>query len=334
MKNISKFLKSEKFSEENANEETKDWLKTTISAVILVFAFYFFFFCPPFNFPKNRLISIEKGMTLDQIAETLCQNDVIKSKFWFRVIVTIMDGEDGADAGEYFFDGGKNLFSIANSVAKGKFGFDPISITIPEGAASFEMAQIFGKKLAKLDQEEFLKKAMALEGYLFPDTYLFLPNATADDVIKSMRSNFIKKLAEIYDELKKFEKPVEDIIIMASLIEEEAKDSNARKIISGILWKRIKMGMPLQVDAAFSYFMGKNTFQLTLDDLKVESPYNTYKNKGLPSGPISNPGINSIMATIRPVETDYLFYLSDLNGDMHYARTFEEHKKNKQIYLK
>jgi UPF0755 protein len=121
---------------------------------------------------------------------------------------------------------------------------------------------------------------------------------------------------------------------MASILEAEARTTETRKIISGILWKRMEIGMPLQVDAPFQYIIGKNTFQLTTNDLKFDSPYNTYKYKGLPPGPIGNPGLDAISATVNPIKTNYLYYLSDVRGNMHYAKTFAEHVINKEKYLK
>ena len=120
---------------------------------------------------------------------------------------------------------------------------------------------------------------------------------------------------------------------MASLLEEEARTTRSRQIISGILWKRIERGMRLQVDAVFPYILGKNTFELTLDDLAVDSPYNTYRYAGLPLGPISNPGLDSLRAALHPVQTPYLYYLSDKNGVFHWSRTYEEHLKKKKLYL-
>ena len=125
-----------------------------------------------------------------------------------------------------------------------------------------------------------------------------------------------------------------DIVIMASLIEKEAGSRKDAEIISGILWKRIEIGMPLQVDAVFPYIIGKNTYEVTLQDLEVDSPYNTYKYPGLPIGPISNPGLVSIKAAINPQKTNYLYYLNDTNGVMHYATTFDEHKINKARHVR
>ena len=124
-----------------------------------------------------------------------------------------------------------------------------------------------------------------------------------------------------------------DIIIMASILEAEARTTESRKIIAGILWKRLKLGMPLQVDSTFSYINGKNTYELTLDDLQIDSPYNTYKYASLPPGPIGNPGVDAINSALNPTVTKYLYFLSSKSGKMYYATTFEQHIKNKELYL-
>ena len=120
---------------------------------------------------------------------------------------------------------------------------------------------------------------------------------------------------------------------MASLLEKEARTTESRRIIAGILWKRLEIGMLLQVDAVFGYIINKGSLQLTLEDLSIDSPYNTYRYKGLPIGPIANPGLDSLQAATMPILTDYLFYLSDKEGTMHYSETFEEHKRKKRLYL-
>jgi len=126
---------------------------------------------------------------------------------------------------------------------------------------------------------------------------------------------------------------LEEIVIMASILEEEGITFQDRRMMSGVLWNRINIGMPLQVDAVFPYIIGKNTYQVNLEDLKTESPYNTYVNKGLPPGPITNPGFNSIVAALDPVKHDYLYYLSDKQHNTYYAKTFDEHKRDRVLYL-
>ncbi len=208
-----------------------------------------------------------------------------------------------------------------------------IMITIPEGYTIKQMAKVFEE--AKLfSKDDFINSAKNEEGYLFPDTYRFFKNTTPQEVTKKMKKNFESKISRFLPEIERQKKSLGDIIIMASIIEKEIHDVEDRKIVSGILWKRIKEGIGLQVDASLTYILGKTSAELSAEDLKIESLYNTYKYKGLPEGPISNPGINAIESAIFPTNSLYLFYLSDGDGITHYAKNFEEHKENKLRYLK
>ncbi|MCX6701950.1 MAG: endolytic transglycosylase MltG [Candidatus Zambryskibacteria bacterium] len=179
---------------------------------------------------------------------------------------------------------------------------------------------------------QFLTLAKSNEGYLFPDTYFISKTAKSMDVINMMKENFEVKINSVSGIATSTHK-LKDIIIMASILEGEALPKD-RNIVAGILWKRLEMGMPLQVDSTFAYINGKNTYELTLDDLKIDSPYNTYKYRGLPPGPISNPGLEAIISAINPIKTKYLYFLTEKDGTIHYAKTFEEHKRNKELYLK
>jgi len=148
----------------------------------------------------------------------------------------------------------------------------------------------------------------------------------------AMLSNFEKKLTqELKDEIQKQKKSVFDIITMAAMLEKEVRTLSDKKIVSGILWKRLEAGMPLQIDATINYITGKSDPGATIKDTKIDSPYNTYKYKGLPKGPISNPGMSSITAAIEPTDSPYWFYLSD--GATYFSKTLEEHNVNKAKYL-
>jgi UPF0755 protein len=151
-----------------------------------------------------------------------------------------------------------------------------------------------------------------------------------------MKETFDRKVVKAFDkELEKSERTLEQVITMASIIEDEASGGNEEKqIISGILWKRLDMGMLLQVDATLRYVNGKESKDLTLTDLAADHEYNTYVHKGLPPTPIGNPGVDAIRAALNPKDSIYYFYLHDKDGGVHYAKTFEEHKKNIAAYLK
>jgi UPF0755 protein len=175
--------------------------------------------------------------------------------------------------------------------------------------------------------------AKSYEGYLFPDTYFFYENVTPIQVLETLRDNFNDKIKLALLGIQAFGKPLNEVIEMASIVEREATSTVDREIIAGILWKRIATGMPLQVDPPFYYVLGKSSAQLTVKDLAMNSPYNLYSHKGLPPTPISNPGIDSILATVNPTKTNYLFFLADRRGVIHYAVTNDDHVANKYKYL-
>ena len=219
---------------------------------------------------------------------------------------------------------------------RGEFGLIPLRVTIPEGTSSYEIVKILEPDLPLFDGEEFLAeiKKGNFEGYLFPDTYFFMPNTKSSDVILMMRENFARQINRYEADILKFQKPLSEVIIMAPIIEDEANGSlEAKRMVSGILWNRIRKNILLQVDAPFQYYNGKNSYTLTKDDLAQGHPYNTYLNKGLPPTAITNPGIDSIRAAITPTPTSYLYLLSDKRGNMYYAENFEGHKKNRELYL-
>ena len=148
------------------------------------------------------------------------------------------------------------------------------------------------------------------------------------------RDNFDHKLEPLESSIKASGRTFEEIIIMASILEREVVSEEDKRIASGILWKRLKLGMPLQVDAVFGYIFNRDTYSPSFSDLKTESPYNLYLHRGLPPGPINNPGLDSLDTAINPTATDYLYYLTDKNGGIHYAKTYADHRANQQKYLR
>jgi len=291
------------------------------------------FFLAPGDFSRGTIVSIDDGMTLSAVAGTLEKENIVRSPFLFKIAVVILNGSGKVVSGDYFFDSRPTFIDVARRIARGFYGLSPVKLTIPEGANVYEIAILAEEKLDKFDAEKFIHIAEKDEGYLFPDTYHFTPNDSAVEVHRTMRDNFDKKIEALKPAIKESGKTLHEIVTMASLLEEEASQTKTRRLIAGILWRRLDIGMLLQVDATFSYINGKNTFELTLDDLDDNSPYNTYKHKGLPPGPISNPGLDSIVAALYPEENPYLFYLADLSGTTYYSKTFEEHKQKKFKYL-
>lgn len=301
-----------------------------VSGFALVYVVYW---RAPKPFPIGTALSITKGMTIREASELAYKLHAIRSPFWLKSWSIIFGKKSGVHEGDYFLSEPTSVIMLAYRLTSGRQGLPSISVTIPEGLSNREVSVVLAKSLTLFNTARFLSLAQKDEGYLFPDTYMFLSNATEEQVITEMRQNFSKRTESLSDEMSTFGKPLQAILTMASLIEGEARTTETRKEIAGILWKRLEIGMPLQVDAVFPYILGKNTFEITTDDLKIDSPYNTYKYAGLPPGPINNPGLDAITAAITPAETKYLYYLSDKDGEMHYATTHEEHLVNRAKYL-
>lgn len=304
-----------------------------LAALLVLYAAYFNFFFAPFSFPAGRIVTVEKGMTIEDIGALLQSEEAIRSPFLFKISTALLGGERNAYAGDYYLRERQGVFPIALRITHGQFGLEPAIVRIPEGFTVQQIAEKLTTSLDTFDSQLFMSLAKADEGYLFPDTYHFLPNISEQDVYRAMKEIFNTRVETIAPDIEAFGKPLNDIVIMASILEREAHDIDTKREISGVLWRRIAIGMPLQVDAAFVYLLGKGTAELSLEDLKVDSPYNTYTNLGLPPGPISNPGLDSLKAAVAPKESDYLYYLADKDGVTHFSRTFEEHKRKKEEYL-
>jgi UPF0755 protein len=287
---------------------------------------------PPDNFQTNSIFSVHEGQTFDEVVTVLKENGYLRSKILAKVIhrLVFLEG-NGAVAGDYVFEEPLNAFSLIKRIDSGDFNLDQIRITIPEGLNKYETAKIFGQKIPDFDEEKFI--LMAEEGFLFPDTYFFPPQTSVEKILEVMKNNFDRKINVFLPDIEKSGRSFEEIITMASIVETEARQFETRRMVAGVLWNRIDNNMPLQVDVSFKYVNGKNTFDLTLEDLEIDSPYNTYKYLGLPPTPIANPGLSSIEATLTPEKSDYLFFLTGHDGVMYYAKDFEEHKKNRELYF-
>ncbi|KKQ78142.1 MAG: hypothetical protein A3A96_00375 [Candidatus Zambryskibacteria bacterium RIFCSPLOWO2_01_FULL_39_39] len=305
-------------------------------SLVLFGVLYFFAFRSPKPFPEQALITIERGESLSQIANSFEEKKGVRSGLWLKTFIFILGGEKRVIAGDYYFPDATNIFKVAKMIHNGEFGLIAQKITIPEGTSSIEIGKILEKELPTFNTKDFVAEVSDnnYEGYLFPDTYFLMPNTKASDLILMMRENFARQIKTYEEDVLKFQKPLNEVVTMASIIEDEANGTlESKRIVSGILWKRLRLEMPLQVDAPFQYYNGKNSYTLTKEDLAEDHKYNTYKNKGLPPTAITNPGIDSIRAAITPTKTNYLYFLSDKSGNMYYAKNFDEHKRNRELYL-
>ncbi len=295
---------------------------------------YMYLIAPPQEFPVGLLVSVPDGATALEVGETLQEQGVIQEAEAFRIAVILLRRDRDIRAGDYIFNEPKDIIAIANAITTGAYGLEPLRIRIPEGATTREMAKIFATHLQRFNAETFLKKAQPMEGFLFPDTYFFLPNASEDTVIEAMRQNFDSHIEPLIGDITKLGKSLNEVVILASILEKEARTYEDRRMIAGVLWRRLKIDMALQVDAAFLYSLGRTTFTLTRADLaNKEDPYNTYANKGLPPGAIGSPSLSSLKAAVNPIDKGYLFYLADRNNVTYYSKTYEEHLRLKALYL-
>ncbi len=308
-------------------------LGVTILFLLLV-GIYLSLIRAPKEFIAPTTITVEQGETLRSVSEELRDAHVIRSVPLFEHMVVIFGSDRNIAAGDYLFKSPAPVYVIAYRMTRGQYGTEQIKVTIPEGYSRSDIARLLNEKFPQIDIPTFLAMTESDEGYLFPDTYFFFPSVSMEDVVSTLKSGFNRKIQPIKDDIARSRASLKDIITMASIIEREASGDEDRGIISGILWKRIELGMPLQADATLYYVTGKESSKLTHDDLALDSKYNTYKYKGLPPGPIASPGLLSIKAALFPVSSPYLYYLHAPDGNVYYAETYAGHLANKKKYLK
>jgi len=332
-------------------EISSELLKKILSIILAVFAVVVFFTAfeiyMPVNPDSHQIVSfiVEKGWGDDQIAVKLKEAGLIRSPKFFQFYVISTLRHTSLQAGEYNLSPKESTYEIAKKMAQGDIVRDKVIILegwdINHIGKYLESKEICTKEdffeLTKKDYSEdfdFLAdkpKVVTLEGYLFPDTYEISKSETCEDILYAMLNNFGKKItSDLREEISRQGESIYNIVTMASLIEKEVRTLQDKEIVSGILWKRLEIGMPLQVDATLIYITGRTS--VLPGDKKIDSPYNTYMYYGLPAGPISNPGLNSITAVIYPRQTNYLFYLSD--GTTIFSKTLAEHNAAIEKYLK
>lgn len=283
-----------------------------------------------------KIFVVQKGDGVREIAGRLKKENLIRNQIAFFLLIKKLSIDQKLQAGDFRLNPSMDSQTIAKTLTLGTLD---IWVTIPEGWRSEEIALRLASDLS-LPEREFLK--YSVEGYMFPDTYLIPKEATGSAVAKIMTDNFNKKIAsDLQNKAKENGLSFKEVVVLASLVEKEARGETDRPVISGILLKRLKNDWPLQVDATLQYALGyqpetkswwkKEIFET---DKKIPSPYNTYLNLGLPPGPICNPGLASIKAVISPQASDYWYYLHDQEGVAHFAKTQEEHEANIIKYLR
>ncbi len=314
----------------------------TLIVVILIAALGFYLYfnqaVQPFN-PKDNSVKvfvIPSGESTKDIANSLANHGLIRDRLVFYLIIKSLQLDKNIQAGDFRLSPSMDAYTIAKTLTHGTLD---VWVTLIEGMRKEEMAQVISENLGipEVDFDQYGK-----EGYLFPDTYLFPKNSTSKSIVQTMENNFNKKFTpEMRDKVERLGLTVDQAVVLASIVEKEAKRPQDKPIVAGILLKRLRADWPLQVDASIQYALGYQAGEhtwwkkdLTAQDLAIDSPYNTYTNKGLPPTPICNPGLASLEGVANAqVNTPYWFYLSDNHGNMHFSKTIEEHNANIKKYL-
>ncbi len=285
------------------------------------------------NTTAPKIVDIPLGTSAREIVDVLEKNEIIrKNNYTFRILTKLMKLEDQLKYGEYNLSPSMNMLQILHKLVKGEV--ITYKITIPEGYTCTQIAELLDKKEIA-EKEDFLKlvkdSEKTMEGYLFPDTYEVPKRYGAEKMFKVMLSNFNQIALEnkFTERAEKIGFSLDKIIILASIVEKEAKFNDEKNKVSSVFYNRLKIDMKLQSCATIQYILGKPKEKLNEKDLMLDSLYNTYLYKGLPPGPICNPGLDSIIATLEPAKEDYLFFVLGENGRHIFSKTYQEHLINK-----
>ncbi|MEK9165280.1 MAG: endolytic transglycosylase MltG [Patescibacteria group bacterium] len=346
------------------NSKLQFRIKNLFSPIYLLIVFFiiitvfvislFLFLHQDVNIIKNKTYDVLPGATSREIAYDLAQKEIIKHPAILNFYVKLKNLDRELQAGHYEFPEEKmSLKDLIEFLASGAKARE-ISFTVPEGYTIDQIDDFLVNK-GLVDKEEFSRaieeefsifnfqfsnnfqfSISHLEGYLFPDTYRVYNGAGAEEIIKKMLANFERKIsADLLAEVKNQGRSLYEVITMASILEREVKIEEDMKLVADILWRRLKSDMQLEVDSTLNYVLtdDERRASLTFDQLKIDSPYNTYKYKGLPPTAICNPGLKAIRAAIYPEPNDYWFYLSKPDGETMFAKTYEKQVMNKAKYL-
>ncbi|MBI5369762.1 endolytic transglycosylase MltG [Candidatus Uhrbacteria bacterium] len=314
------------------------------------------FLLSPAKDATEVVIEVAPGASVDTITRTLKEKEIITSRFFFKTYVKLAHAESSLQAGRFTLKPKTSFHSVVSTLSNAKA--NEVQVTIPEGFTRDQIGATLSAAFSGVDTTSWkqvtnapttltqgqellagIPSGQGLEGYLFPDTYRFRNDADAKTVAETMVLTLQRRLAEnaivvpthlVMPNGLTFHQ----VLTLASLVEKEVRAPEDMAHVAGIFYTRLKIGMALQADATVNYVTGKSDPAISLKDQQVDSPYNTYQHLGLPPGPISNPGMNAIKAVLNPVDSDDLYYLTTPDGQVIYAKTFNEHVANKYRYMR
>ncbi len=323
---------------------------TIVGAILLFFALLTAYYLIFLNTPKSRTatettFTVLKGDGVRAISKSLEKQGIISQDITFIIYLKLTGLSSSIQAGDYKLSGAMTPRTIVDILTKGKVSSK--KITIPEGWTIDDIGTYLEKQnvvtktaftaaAEKSYNYSFLadKPANAsLEGYLFPDTYQISATATAEDIVGIMLDNFDEKLTpSLRAAISGSGRNIYETVTLSSVVEREVSKPTDRKVVAGVFINRLNIGMALESCATIQYILKSNEERFSYEQTRVESPYNTYINQGLPVGPIGNPGIDSIEAVLYPESTDYLYFFSS-KGTTYYSKTLDEHEAKIAKYL-
>ncbi len=315
------------------------------------------FLVSPEEGTPSVIFEVEDGDSVSEIAQDLNEAALIESELFFKIYVKLTGNASSLQAGSFELTPGMNFRALVAELTDAQA--QEVEVTIPEGYTIEQIGEAVMEALPGISEEDWeeatgpngkwrieedeivggISDDQGLEGYLFPDTYRFRTDASAQTVVETMVLTLKRRLAEndvTIPESLQFANGLtfHEMITLASIVEREVRSAEDMKLVAGIFYTRLQIGMALQADSTVNYLTGKKETSVSLEDSKIDSPYNTYQNLGLPPGPISNPGMNAILAVLHPTDSEYLYFLTTPEGDVMYATSFDQHVANKYQYLK
>jgi UPF0755 protein len=329
-------------------ERTPDLFITLVGLVVALLAtIYVHFLTPPSLERHSKVVNILAGTSFHEIARILEDNGIVRDHRSFYLLARFENAIPKVKAGEYELHTSMTPGAVLEKLVRGDVMKYPV--TFPEGFTIYQIGEILDQAKVCI-KEIFLEKAKdydfiaaldldgdSLEGYLFPDTYNFPKGFGEEQVIRQMVARFKTVYASLSKRAEQFGLSRRDVVILASMIEKEAKDDQDRRLISAVFHNRLNRGMALQSDPTAIYDLKKRkprNERITRKDLLRKSPYNTYQILGLPKGPIANPGLRSLQAVLYPADVNYLYFVSKNNRTHHFSSTLEEHNRAVARYQK
>jgi UPF0755 protein len=327
---------------------SKAWIAglAALALVVLLLAgsFLWVLYGPnTFSEPNQRTILVSRNASFASVVDSLQERGILRSRFFFEFTARIHGGSSNIKVGKYRFESGVSNMGILEALVRGRGVLIPVTIT--EGLRAQTQAGVFARELG-IDSARYARLAFdgtfarelgidqpSLEGYLLPQTYGFTWQQDEEAILRTQVREF-KRMFN--DSLKAraaaIGMSVNEVVTLASIVEGEVIFDEERPIVAGVYHNRLRRGMRLQADPTIQYIIPDGPRRLLYEDLETESPYNTYRNKGLPPGPVGNPGVRSILATLYPQQHNYLYFVANGRGGHWFSRTFEEHARHVRNY--